>query len=335
MNMTNWFSEMIASPTKKAIPVLSFPAIQLLDISVVDLISDSKKQAVGMKLISEKVNSAAALSMMDLSVEAESFGSKIKFCNDEVPTVIGKIISTFEEAEALKIPDVGSGRTGVYIEAIRLAAQSINDKPVFGGVIGPFSLAGRLMDVSEAMIYCYEDPDMVHIVLEKVTDFLIEYSKAYKAAGANGIVMAEPLAGLLSPGLVEEFSSSYVKKIVNAVQDENFAIVYHNCGNATIPSINSILGTNATAFHFGDAIDMRDMMKYIPENIVAMGNISPSQQFKNGTVESITTETLSLLKDCAKYPNFIISSGCDIPPLSSWDNIQAFFDTVDDYYKNI
>jgi uroporphyrinogen decarboxylase len=80
---------------------------------------------------------------------------------------------------------------------------------------------------------------------------------------------------------------------------------------------------------------MREMMKYIPENVVAMGNISPSEQFMNGTVKSITTETLNLLKDCAKYPNFVISSGCDIPPLSNWDNILAFFDTVDDYYKNI
>jgi uroporphyrinogen decarboxylase len=146
--------------------------------------------------------------------------------------------------------------------------------------------------------------------------------------------MAEPLAGLLSPGLVEEFSSVYVKKIVEAVQDDNFAVVYHNCGNATIKSIDSILGTNAAAFHFGDAINMRDMMKLIPENKVAMGNISPSQQFSSGTVKSITTETYELLKDCSKYPNFVISSGCDIPPLTNWDNIDAFFNTVDEFYKN-
>jgi len=336
MNMTHWFAEMINSPIKKAMPVLSFPSIQLLDISVVDLISDSNKQALGMKLISEKVNSAAAVSMMDLSVEAECFGSNVRFADDEVPTVIGGIISTREEAEALNIPEVGSGRTGIYIEAIKTAAQIINDRPVFGGVIGPFSLAGRLMDVSEAMIYCYEDPEMVHIILDKITDFLIEYSKAYKEAGANGIFLAEPLAGLLSPDFTEEFSSVYVKKIVDSVQDENFAIVYHNCGNSTIQCIQSILGTKASAFHFGDAIDMRELMKHIPENVVAMGNISPAKQFRNGTVDSITKDTLELLMDCSKYPNFIISSGCDIPPLSSWDNIAAFFNTVDNFYnKNI
>ena len=38
---------------------------------------------------------------------------------------------------------------------------------------------------------------------------------------------------------------------------------------------------------------------------------------------------MELLEKCSSYPNFIISSGCDIPPLSSWDNIQAFFNQVE------
>ena len=48
------------------------------------------------------------------------------------------------------------------------------------------------MDVSEIMILCYEEPDMVHTVMEKVTDFLIAYCRAYEQAGANGVMIAEP-----------------------------------------------------------------------------------------------------------------------------------------------
>ena len=33
-----------------------------------------------------------------------------------------------------------------------------------------------------------------------------------------------------------------------------------------------------------------------------------------------------------KYPNFVISSGCDIPPASKWENIDAFFKAVDEFY---
>lgn len=332
-NMKQWVNDMIQATEKKAVPVLSFPAIQLMNISVKELISDSEVQAKGMKLVADRIDSAASVSLMDLSVEAECFGSEIRFSDDEVPTVIGSIVTTEEEAETLEIPKIGSGRTQIYINAIEKALKLITDRPVFAGVIGPFSLAGRLMDVSEAMIYCYEEPDMVHTVLEKVTSFITEYCKAYKAIGAHGVVMAEPLAGLLSPALAEEFSSDYVKKIVDELQDDNFIVIYHNCGNCTIQMIDSIIATGAPVFHFGNAISMEDMMSHIPADRLAMGNVDPAGQFRNGTVESIKEATKAVMTACCKYPNFAISSGCDIPPMSKWENIDAFFEAIKEYYS--
>ena len=332
MNMTKWIEDMIDSPVKKALPILSFPVIQKMNITVQELISDSGLQAEAMKVIADSTDACASVSFMDLSVEAECFGATIRMSDEEVPTVIGSIVDTQEAAEALKVPDVHSGRASLYIEAIRKATPVITDRPILAGAIGPFSLAGRLMDVSEAMIYCYEEPDMVHIVLEKVTEFIIAYILEFKAAGANGIVLAEPLAGLLSPDLAEEFSANYVKKIVDAVQDDEFIMVYHNCGNSTIPQVESIVGTKAKLLHFGNAIDMREMLPLIPKTIVVAGNIDPAGQFKNGTVESIKAETRKLLEACSKYPNFLISSGCDIPPLAKWENIEAFFATVAEFY---
>jgi len=332
-NMKQWVANTINNPVKKAMPVLSFPAIQLMDITVKDLISSSEFQAKGMELVAKKTDAAASVSLMDLSVEAECFGSTIRVSDEEVPTVVGSIVSSEEEADALQIPEVGSGRTGIYIDAIKKATELITDRPILAGAIGPFSLAGRLMDVSEAMIYCYEEPDMVHTVLEKVTEFIIKYCQEYKKVGANGIVLAEPLAGLLSPALAEEFSSEYVKKIVDAVQDDEFIIVYHNCGNCTIQQIDSIVETGSPFLHFGNAINMADMLPHIPKDIIAAGNVDPAGQFRNGTVESIKETTKEILEECGKYQNFVISSGCDIPPLSKWENIDAFFHAVDEFYQ--
>lgn len=179
---------------------------------------------------------AASVSLMDLSVEAEAFGSTVRVSDDEVPTVIGAIVSDKDAADALRVPQVGDGRTGINVDGIRRAAELIQDRPVFAGVIGPFSLAGRLMDVSEALVYCYDGPDMVHTVMEKATQFLIDYCNAYKAAGADGVLLAEPLTGLLSPALAQEFSHPYVKKLIDAVQSVDFA-AFH-----TVLSRNSITG---------------------------------------------------------------------------------------------
>jgi uroporphyrinogen decarboxylase len=189
------------------------------------------------------------------------------------------------------------------------------------------------MDVSEAMMHCFEEPQMVHRVLEKVIAFSIEYCKSYKAVGANGVVIAEPLAGLLSPELAEEFSAPYVKKIIDAVQDENFIVIYHNCGGSTIQTIDSILSTGASAYHFGNAIQMIDMLPHIPADKVVLGNISPAGEFVGGTPESMREAVLALLEECSDYPNYVISSGCDIPPKTKWENIDAFFNAVEEFYS--
>ena len=331
-NMKQWIAQLRDASEKRAFPILSFPSIALMNTTVRELISSAEMQARGMKLIADRIDSAASVSMMDLSVEAEAFGATVKVSDGEVPTVTGHIVETEEQTEALQIPDVFSNRTGRYVEAIRLACEQITDRPVFAGAIGPFSLAGRLLDVTEIMVLCYDEPDMVHTVLEKATEFLIRYISAYKQTGAGGVMVAEPLAGLLSPALMKEFAAPYMKRIVDAVQDDEFIVIYHNCGNAVMRLIEPILSCGASAYHFGNAIDIREMLEKMPEDVVVMGNIDPVGQFVAGTPDSMREATLSLLERCAAHNNFVISSGCDIPPLAKWENIDAFFAAVASFY---
>ncbi len=333
MNIKQWLDDIIKSPTKRAMPILSFPCATLLGISVNELVNSSDLQAEGMKLIAERCNTLASVSMMDLSVEAEAFGAKVHFADDEVPTIVGALICSPEQADALEIPDMSKGRLAQSVDTIKKATTLITDRPVFAGVIGPFSLAGRLMDVSEAMINCYTEPEMVHTILDKVSEFLISYINEYKKAGANGIVMAEPLAGMLSPDLQDEFSAPYVKRIREAIQTEDFALIYHNCGDNILLMADSILSTGCSAYHFGNAINLSEMLKLFPQDTIVMGNVDPAGQIKCGTPESVKQETTRIMSECNVYPNFVISSGCDIPHSSPWENIDAFFSAVDEFYK--
>ncbi len=198
-DMKRWLEELRGAPVKKAMPVLSFPAIQLMGISVRELISSSDAQARGMHLVAQRTDAAASVSLMDLSVEAECFGSAIRVSDEEVPTVVGSIVSTEEEARALAVPPVGAGRTGLYIEAIEKAVGLITDRPVFAGVIGPFSLAARLLDVTEIMIYCYEEPDMVHVLLEKATQFIRNIAKPTKRPARTASSSQSPWPGCSRP----------------------------------------------------------------------------------------------------------------------------------------
>ena len=333
-NMKQWVADLVGNHPKKPMPILSFPSVGLFGVSVKEMILDSTLQARGMQAVAENTPAAASVSFMDLSVEAECFGCAVTVTDDEVPTIEEPIITDEDEAAALTVPEVGSGRTGIYLDAIKKAKELITDRPVLAGMIGPYSLAARLFDLSEIMMNCYDDPDMVHAVLAKCTQFLVNYAKAYREAGADGIVMAEPVAGLLSPSLEEGFSAPYVKQIVDAVQDDNFIVIYHNCGDNVPKMLESILSTGAAAYHFGNAVDLeKDILEKVPSNVVVMGNIDPAGVLRMGTPESVRAATTELLEKCSKYPNFVLSSGCDMPPKTPWENINAFFAATKDFYN--
>ena len=329
MNIRNLLWDAAKVGSKKAMPILSFPAAQKMGVSVETLVKSSELQSQAMQIVARDTATIAAVSLMDLSVEAEAFGAQMRFTKDEVPAITGQLVSDEDEANDLAVPELSAGRAMLCVEAVRAAKQTITDKPVIAGMIGPYSLAGRLMDVTEIMYLCFDEPETVHTVLDKATQYLIRYGQAMKDAGADGIMMAEPLAGILSPDMAVEFSMPYVKRIIDALQDEEFAVLYHNCGNSVPQMLEGIYALGAAAYHFGNAIDMEAMMKVTPADILVMGNIDPAGQFASGTVESITAATRDLLDKCGSYPNFVPSSGCDIPAHAKWENIDAFFKAVE------
>ena len=332
MNMYNWLEQQVFTERKKPFPILAFPAVQHLFITVRELVADSTHQAIGMRIIADNYDMPAALGYMDLSLVAEAFGAHVVFSADEVPTIIGKLIKSEEDAERLVVPEVGGARTGNEIDALKKARILIKDRPIIAQCIGPFSVAGRLLNVNDIMLQLYEHPELVHKVLRKVTDFLVKFAAAYKREGLNGMIIAEPLAGLLSPQLIEEFSSSYVREIVETVQDKQFVTIYHNCGNSVPHLLKSIIDIGCYAFHFGDSANMREMLDQIPRNYLVMGNLSPANTFNAKTTEQVRLDTLRLLHECGDYSNFIISSGCDIPPNTDLDNVDMFFKTVEGFY---
>lgn len=332
MDMNKWVQDTIAAPRKQAMPILTFPAVSLLGVKVSELTHDSDLQARGIIEIAQRCNAGAAVSFMDLSVEAEAFGSTIANSDDEVPTVTGTIFEDVEEVYDLEVPEVGAGRTSLYIKAIGEAAKAITDRPVFAGCIGPFSLAGRLMGMEDIMVNCYDEDEATHELLKKCTEFIQNYILAFKEAGANGVVIAEPVAGLLSPALMEEFSGEYLKQIIDNVQDDSFIVVYHNCGNYIGRMCEGFTKMGAKAYHFGNSEDMLHMLKGMPEDVLVMGNVDPAGVLRNGTPEMVRSETLRIMGNCCDHANFVISSGCDIPPATPWANMDAFFAAVEEFY---
>jgi len=331
-NMREWVDTILKSETRIAIPIMTHTGIELTGEKVINAVNSGYSHYQAIKAIYDTYPTGASTMIMDLTVEAEAFGSNVNFYDNEVPVISGRLVKDEESIDNLKIPSLTKGRLQKYIEATHLAALNLRAKPVFAGCIGPFSLAGRLFGMTEIMTAMCTNPEIIEKLLRKITDFLINYIMAFKEVGANGILMAEPAAGLLNSEMCNIFSSVYVKEIVDKVQDDNFLFILHNCGN-TGHVTQSMVNTGAKGIHLGNKINILQALKEIPSDILVLGNLDPVGLFKISTPEEVETATIKLIEQAEGYKNFIISSGCDIPPGVHIENIDAFFRALK--YQNI
>ena len=330
INMKEWARNVMGNPGRIAVPIMTHPGIEFCGYTVNQAVTNGQKHAEAIRKLNEIYPAAACTVIMDLTVEAEAFGAQVVFKENEVPNVIGRLVSDRTSIEALEIPSLETARVPQYLEANRLAAEYITDKPVFGGCIGPFSLAGRLFDMSEMMMALYMEPDTIRLLLEKCTEFILRYLRAMKETGVSGVIIAEPAAGLVSNEDCSAFSSVYISKIVEELQDDHFMIVLHNCGN-TGHCTAAMVETKAAALHFGNKIDMVNALAECPSDVLVMGNIDPVGIMKQASPEKVKEETMLLLRNTAKWKNFVLSTGCDVPPEVPMKNIEAFYEALNEY----
>lgn len=325
--MTSLHQAILASPRRLAMPILSFPGAALAGVDVLQMVTDPGAQVAVQQMLSKRYGMSFVMSAMDLSVEAEAFGAEVRMSGSEIPTVMGRLITDRGAVDALPLPVVGERRTGVYLETVRRLVAWRERQYVLAGMIGPFSLTGRLFGVSEALLETAGDADLLHALLEKATTFLIAYASAFREAGADGIIIAEPTAGLISPPSTAEFSSPYVRRIVDAVRTTSFEVILHNCG-ARLAHIEAILESGAHIYHFGKPMDLPAALARVSPEIILCGNLDPAEVFVQSTPGEIRDRVHRLLSSVGPRSNVMISSGCDVPPNTPLDNIDAFFAAV-------
>ena len=331
INMQKWAEDIINDSDVKNLPVLYFPVLGSLGMDVPSSVKTPENIAKVMKAVIDRYpETIAAITGMDLTVDAEAFGVQVNFSEKQAPNLVSHILNSNEDITSLEIPGIHTARVDVFSDACTEAEKTISDRPVFGGMLGPFSLAANLLDINQCLMMTIRDKDYLHILLEKCCQWLTERALEYKKAGANGVFIAEPTAGLLSPNACDEFSSVYIKRIVKAVQDDYFFMILHDCGRVT-KSVKSMCSTGCKGLHFGNGVNMKDIMPQVDNDVLVFGNLDPSSEFFMGTPESIYEKTTALLEEMESYPNFVLSSGCDLAPTVAEENIKAYYAACNDY----
>ncbi|MGA2363664.1 MAG: uroporphyrinogen decarboxylase family protein [Candidatus Aminicenantales bacterium] len=327
--MTRFAQSILGHPGRLAMPIGVYAGLEITGGTIRDIVTDPKAQAAAVLALHERLRTPILLTAMDLSAESEAFGCEIRMSPTEIPTVIGRKVTGPADLKTLPAPKPGDARTAVHLESARLIRKAVVS-PVVGCMIGPFSLAGRIFGVSEALEATALEPEIILALLENVVEFQIAYARAFRETGISAVIIAEPAAGLLSPAGLGRFSAPFVKRIVEGAQTWDFAVILHNCG-AKLIHLDKVLESGAEIYHFGTPMDIVAALERAAGQVILGGNLDPAAVFLNGTPDSVRTATLALLDATKDHKNYFISSGCDIPPGTPLVNLEAFYKAVADF----
>lgn len=330
MNMQQWKKNVLNADQVFGLPIVSYPGLAITGGDIHAVVTDAQAQFQVMLGLHNRFPLPAVLNAIDLTVEAEAFGCQVSLGKNDLPKLTGEISADRENILALPVPPLTAGRIGVFIKAVEMAAANIHDLPVLPVVAGPFTVASSLIGLKKMSKLLLKDKDLAHALLAKAFLFCLAYARAFQLAGANGLIIEDLNAGLLSPGQCAEFSSAYIKKLVDTLQNHEFAVVLHNCGN-TGHLVETMVSTGCAGYSFGNAVDMAVIMPRIPADALVFGNIDPTRFV--GSPQEMATQVRGLLEKMRPYRNFVLASGCDVPLETPLENIDQFYQTLAEFNR--
>jgi len=261
-----------------------------------------------------------------MTAEAECLRSRVDLGSEVVePCVAEYGLRSLAEAAELALPDPGrDGRLPVILEALSiLARQDGGGVPVIGNLTGPISLATSALDPLLFFRLMGKDPKGVHLFLEFVSEFLVEFARAQISAGADVISIADPSATgeILGRSLFHEFAAPYLARLVGAIRQTGARAILHICGDTSL-LFEELNGIHGTAFSFDSVVSMKKARTKIV-GAPLMGNLN-TQLLHQSTPERVTKAVGRLIEQKVE----IISPACGLSMQTPLENLKAMTDTA-------
>lgn len=304
------------------VPLMGFPGASLTDTTIKQNLEDEKIHFKSLDALYKKYQPDAMITMMDLSVEAESIGLSVLKPDNASYTVNEHPIQSREQLEILKYPDPKKdGRMPLWINVVRDMKVKFTC-PSMAYTIGPYTLTGLLTGATNAVKNVRKNPDFLHELLNYSSHVIKSYGHALIEAGADVLIILEPTATVLSPQQFNMFSGKYVSNIIDAWK---VPVVLHICGDTQL-IIPEMAKTGCVGLSIDSMVDMEAAIKAIPNNVALIGNIDPVKVVAYGTRDELTGAVNQLMGAMKGWDNFILSTGCDLPPETNLDNIATMIE---------
>lgn len=306
-------------------PLLGFPAVIPAGTTIKLAQQNAGEHMKVMRYIAEKWHPDVLFTLMDLSVEASALGRETVFPPFEAATVVNFDYKKDTDLSLLKkVHILEDGRLQSYAETHRRMKSELPSDIIRGAYVsGPYTLAGLIMGAENAAMETMMDPEGFHELCEVCTEKILDYTRLMIESGAQIVAVLEPSAMMLGPEQFREYSMEYVRSIVNLCHEKGAGMVYHICGN-TEHLLESLDKSGADALSLDSDVDFVKAAEIVSEKMILIGNLCPTGSIMTGTSQDVQMEVAHLLNSMQNVPNYILSTGCDLPLEVPEENVSAF-----------
>ena len=317
-------------------PLIGFPGVKMAHSSIKLAQQNHEEHFKVVNALVDAFKPDIQFVLMDLSVEANALGLNTLFPPNESATVLKKNGEFgMSELDSLrKIKFASDSRLLSYVKTIELMKSEFPSVVKVGAyVTGPYTLAGLIIGAQEAGLMAARHPEKLEEICVFTNECIMQYTELVLSAGADAVCVLEPSGVMLGPLHFEKFSMVNVKNIVKLCHTAGSDCIYHVCGNST-HLIEKMVESEVDGLSLDSkdaGVDLSKIAKNIPENIVLIGNISPSRTIVYGSPKEVKEEVKALLKSMGSFSNYVLSTGCDLPLETPTDNISAFMETGRNY----
>lgn len=274
----------------------------------------------------------AVFALMDVNVEAEALGSVLEYRSNQYP-FIKSYVGDSINLDNMTLPDPQqAGRMPELLKAARILRQEVGEEVlVVGCVIGPMTLVSRLLGAEKALYLAIDEPTQFNRIMDFATRVVTSFGLAQLEAGVHLPVVFDPFStpDVIPPQFYREFVLHQLQKVFTVFKKAgSVANWLHTAGpvQSILPYYRQI-GVEIANLDY--CVDLVDAMETLPQ-VCFDGNIR-SLAFIEDTPEEINAEATRLLKLFDKRGGYILSSGCEIPPESKPENIEAMVAAVRNY----
>lgn len=275
----------------------------------------------------------AAILFSDILTIPDAMGLGLYFEAGEGPKFT-KTITCQRDVEQLATPDPEQELQYV-MNAVRQIRHDLAGRvPLIGFSGSPWTLATYMVEGGSSKAFTkikkmmYSDPSVLHQLLDKLADSVIDYLNAQIKAGAQSVMVFDTWGGVLTPRDYKDFSLQYMHKIVDGLIRENdgrrvpVTLFTKNGGMW----LEAIADTGCDAVGLDWTINIEDAKARVGSRVALQGNMDPSMLY--GTPERIEQEVSTILAGFGAGSGHVFNLGhgihLDVPP----ENAGVFVEAV-------